>query len=391
MKKNILVACLPDPSGNPRPKRMIELCRKMGHSVDVVSLPLKNPLDMDAHHALHHPPQNLANKVIRKAIRALMLLIPSDTLSHLINEKRWGLTKIINELKSKHYDAIVVHDVLLLPFVFKIKNNAKIVFDAREFYPKELEANLLWRILDAPERTRLCRKFMPLCDRIMTVSKGIAERYKSDFNVECSIVRSAPPFYKAVAKPVEKSTVRMVHHGGANRDRKLENMINMFSSLDDRFTLDFYLTGNAVYKRELMKRAEGEPRIRFLDPVPFEQILPMLQSYDIGLYLLEPTGFNTEHSLPNKFFEFVQARLMLAIGPSPEMASLVKTYDCGLVAKDFKPDTMAQALNALSEHTILAKKQGAEHAAQELCFEKEGEKIVSILTSVEIPDGRSYM
>lgn len=386
MKKNILVACLPDPSGNPRPRRMIELCKKMGHSVEVVSLPLKAPMDIEAHYALNPLPQSIVKKLMRKAMRALMLLIPSDSLSNIINERSWGLTKIIEKLKNKHYDAIIVHDALLLPFVFKIKRHAKIIFDAREFYPREMENSFLWRLFESPKRTRLCRKLMPQCDQIMTVSKGIAERYEVEFNVKCEIVRSAPAYYRTGVKPMEKGIIRMVHHGVANRDRRLENMITSFSFLDERFTLDFYLTGDRAYKNELIKKASGQSRIRFLDPVLFEKILPMLQGYDIGLYLLEPTGFNTEYSLPNKFFEFVQARLMLAIGPSPEMASLINLYGCGIVTDDFEPETMAKALNNLKAEEILDKKHAAHRAAEDLCFEKEGLKIVSILSSVGIPN-----
>ena len=50
----------------------------------------------------------------------------------------------------------------------------------------------------------------------------------------------------------------------------------------------------------------------------------MANDYDVGLYLLPPTNFNQRYALPNKFFEFIQGRLAIAIGPSPEMAKLVE-------------------------------------------------------------------
>ena len=287
-------------------------------------------------------------------------------------------------VKDRVYQYIIVHDPWLLPLAFKLKKSAKIIFDAREYYPGEVENNFLWRILDRPEKIRICRRYMPKCDSVMTVSKGIVDQYRADFGVQCELVRSAPYFYNCDVTLVSPKKIRMVHHGGANRDRKIENMIEMFSMLDDRFTLDFYLTGSPSYKKELQKRASGLDRIRFLDPVPFNQILPMLQNYDIGLYLLEPTGFNTEYSLPNKFFEFIQARLMLAIGPSPDMASLLREYDCGIVADDFKPETMARALNALTPDVIMQKKISSDRAARDLCFEEESKKIVSILNEAGI-------
>lgn len=383
-RKKILVTCLADPSGNPRPGRVISLCKDMNHNVDVASFPLKNDMNIDAHYAFNFPSQKIVSRVWRKVIRVWSVFLPFEAISEFLNDRRWGFSGVKSSVCQNKYDTIIVHDAWLLPFVFKIKGGAKVVFDAREYYPGEMEGSLLWRIIDRPEKVRVCRKYMPKCDQVMTVSPGIVERYKNDFGVETRLVRSTPRFYDAVPQNLQNNTVRMVHHGGANRDRKLENMIDMFSMLDDRFALDFYLTGSPSYKKELQKRASGLDRIRFLDPVPFNQILPMLQNYDIGLYLLEPTGFNTEYSLPNKFFEFIQARLMIAIGPSPDMASLLREYDCGIVADDFKPETMARALNALTPDVIMQKKLSSDRAARDLCFEEESKKIVSILNEVGI-------
>ena len=39
-----------------------------------------------------------------------------------------------------------------------------------------------------------------------------------------------------------------------------------------------------------------------MDPVPFDEIIPMLNKYDLGFYYLEPKGFNVTYNLPNKFF-----------------------------------------------------------------------------------------
>ena len=86
--------------------------------------------------------------------------------------------------------------------------------------------------------------------------------------------------------------------------------------------------------------------------------------------------------MPNKFFEFIQARLMVAIGPSPEMARLVKQYDLGIIAKDFSPQEMAKSLNSLSKEQILQYKENVNKAAEILNAEKEGEKLLKILEEV---------
>ena len=86
------------------------------------------------------------------------------------------------------------------------------------------------------------------------------------------------------------------------------------------------------------------------------RIVDTIAQYDIGLFLLSPANFNYYHALPNKLFEFVQARLAVAIGPSPEMARIVNDHDLGIVAPDFEPTTMAAHLNALTPSASITTK-----------------------------------
>jgi hypothetical protein len=113
--------------------------------------------------------------------------------------------------------------------------------------------------------------------------------------------------------------------------------------------------------------------------VPIEEIIPTIGQYDVGFFYYEPTGFNIAHCLPNKLFEYIQARLMIAIGPSPDMAELVKEYGCGVIAGEFSVHAMAKSLNLLSAEDIDKYKNNSDRAAKELCFEKEKNKMSTIL------------
>jgi len=75
---------------------------------------------------------------------------------------------------------------------------------------------------------------------------------------------------------------------------------------------------------------------------------------------------NFNYALPNKFFEFIQARLALVISPNLAMAQIVQQYGCGVVSADYSPHRMAAAINALDVSAIDACKQASHNAAQEL-------------------------
>lgn len=165
----------------------------------------------------------------------------------------------------------------------------------------------------------------------------------------------------------------MIHHGMAGRSRRLEMMIEMMDFLDSRFTLDFMLVEtDKAYMKELRELASGDPRIRFVAPVGMLDICGFINGYDIGVYLLSPSNFNQAYALPNKIFEFVQARLGVAIGPSLEMARLVNEYGFGVVSESFEPRDLASRLMALSAEDIERFKVAAHNAALELSYERDG-------------------
>jgi glycosyltransferase involved in cell wall biosynthesis len=159
----------------------------------------------------------------------------------------------------------------------------------------------------------------------------------------------------------------MVHHGAGFRSRRLEVMIRAVRRLPARFTLDLLLVGaDHAYLEALRREAAGDPRVRFLPPVPMRALPRFLHAYDVGLSLLPPISFNNVHALPNKFFEFVQARLAVVIGPSPEMAALTARHDLGVIAGDFTVDGLVAALASLDRARIERYKRAAHAAAREL-------------------------
>ena len=96
-----------------------------------------------------------------------------------------------------------------------------------------------------------------------------------------------------------------------------------------------------------------------------------IASYDVGVYVLPPSGFNTEYALPNKFFDFVQARLGVIVGPNPEMAALVREHDLGAVTAGYDATNLTAVLDRLDPAEVARWKAGADDAARELAAENQ--------------------
>jgi glycosyltransferase involved in cell wall biosynthesis len=215
----------------------------------------------------------------------------------------------------------------------------------------------------------------------MTVCQGIAREYVKTYNISLpQIVYNAPPFQHLKPTTTQNSIIRLVHHGASLKGRRLESLIEMMAYLDDRYTLDFFLMpdGNG-YLQQLKSLAKGDSRIKFNDPVAMQDLPKVCNQYDVGVYTLPPSNFNNLNALPNKIFEFIQARLALAIGPSPEMSQIVRDYNCGVVAKDYSAKALAEALLTLSQDNIANYKKNSALAAKVLCAENSSETILNLI------------
>src|SRR5690606_30757545 len=137
-------------------------------------------------------------------------------------------------------------------------------------------------------------------------------------------------------------------------------------------TLDLYLMSNDPgYLEELRSRYAASDRVLIHPPVAPHELPATLNAHDVGVYVLPPVSFNHLWALPNKVFDFVQGRLALVVGPSPEMAALVRRPGLGVVTDDFGAQALARALDALTPETVRGFKAASARSARELSAEEQ--------------------
>ncbi|MDW7973511.1 MAG: hypothetical protein RMI01_09985 [Thermodesulfovibrio sp.] len=379
--KKVLVMSVNNPSKNPRPNRIIKFLANHGAIVDALSPKTSGDLKINREFNINELRPRLNERLLRVLLVLLRKVSPNFELKVKLTELAYGLNRIIPyPPRFDEYDIIVVEDIVFLPMAIRNRNKAKVLCDLREFYPLEFSNYFIFLLLQSDFMNELCMGYLKQCDSLITVSEGIAKMYKEKFDVSPEIIMSTPYYHDISPSINAHNQIKMVHHGMASPDRELERMIYTFKYLDDRFYLDFYLVGSQLYIQRLKNIAQKfYPRVKVLPPMDFDSFIPNLNKYDIGLYLLAPTNRNTLYSLPNKLFEFVQARLMVAIGPSPEMVKIVRKYDLGIIADNFEPQNLAEKLNRLKYEDILHYKRNSHKAAKILCYENESRKLLDII------------
>ena len=125
------------------------------------------------------------------------------------------------------------------------------------------------------------------------------------------------------------------------------------------------------YLSELADRASRSGRVTLREPLPYEELVPVLNGYDLGIHVIPPVNFNNTWALPNKFFDYIQARLAIIIGPSAEMARTLREYDLGVVADGFDAAAITAVLDRLEPELVWQWKCNADASAGTLSADSQ--------------------
>lgn len=274
-------------------------------------------------------------------------------------------------LAGRKWDLVITHDVATTPLAMKLPSENGVIVDLHEYAPRQNEHSRLWRFLIAPYFRWILRKYVARAAGVGTVSQGIVDEYSEKFPFKPELVTNATPFHDLDPRPVN-SPIKLVHSGIAAPARKLEVMIEAVKRTSTDVTLDLYLVHKIPeYSQKLRSLAEGCDRITFHEPVPYKELVPTLNRYDVGVSIIAPTTFNLAWCLPNKFFDYIQARLGIVIGPSPEMARILNAHELGEVASGFETEDFVKTLDSLAPERVQEWKQASHRNAEELSGEKQ--------------------
>jgi glycosyltransferase involved in cell wall biosynthesis len=362
-------------AGDPRVLRQIRWLRGAGWSVDTLGRG-PQPDGSDRHFAMPKP------SALTRGL-AYLLLPPSLTYRHVIE------STIPAGAADGGYDLVVFNEIELLPWFERV--HARLLaaggrahLDLHEYAPSQ-RVGLVHRLIFKRYRDWMVRFVAsPLIASRTTVANGIARLYADRFGIPLpSIVRSTPAFADQAPSPVEPGRIRLIHHGGVALQRGLGLLVDAMSHLDERFTLELMLVGSPDAIGDLRRQAAplGD-RVTFRDPVPVDEVATALNGYDAEIIFFPPVTENLRFVLPNKFFEAVQGRLALVIGPSVEMVELVEQYGNGVVADGWTAVELAAAIGSLDEDRVRELKAGSDRAAHDLSAEREGARF---LAALEVP------
>ncbi len=323
---------------------------------------------------------------------SLLSILNLNSIKLLIN----FLTKeFINKLKSINFDLIISNDLHNLPVVIylsQINNNKPIILDIHEYFIDEYSNKTNYLPIRKIFYSNLIKKYKKELNQIklITVNESIAKLYQNDFNLSnFEIILNCPYYYDILPKLFTNNPIKMVHIGIAIKTRKLENLILLFNHIDvnlrSNFELDFYLLADNRTRRDYLKYLKKiankieNIKINFFDPIPPNEVVPKLSQYDIGLSYVYPSNLSYLYSLPNKLFQYIQARLAILSSPNPEMAKIVSKYNLGFISQDYTPLSLANTLLLFNKENINKFKENSNKAARIFNYDNEASKFINLI------------
>lgn len=268
------------------------------------------------------------------------------------------------------FDIVLANDVHAVPVGVTLRPRAGVHADLHEYTTRQQEEMWRYRTFLAPYYGYLIKKWVRRADSVTTVGAALAAEYEREFGVTCGVVFNAPARSELPVGPVAQP-LRLVHAGGATPAR-LETALAAMELVTSGATLDLYLvdTGSG-YAADLARRYVDHSRIRVHDGVPTAELVTTLNGYDVGIHILPPISFNHRYAMPNKLFDYIQARLGVLVGPNPEMAQTVRDHGVGWVTDDFTPAAVARTVDSLSREAVQQAKQASDVAGAVLCAETQ--------------------
>ncbi|MGO1316078.1 MAG: glycosyltransferase family 1 protein [Cellulomonadaceae bacterium] len=273
-------------------------------------------------------------------------------------------------LAGREFDVVLADDADTVPLAMSIAPGDRVHVDLHEYAPRQKEELPRWRRFVAPYVRWEVRKARRAAS-VTTVGQGIADEYRRRFGIDAQVVTNAAPYAELAPTAVaDDAPLRVVHSGVALRSRHLELVVE--GARGTGITLDLLLVANdPAYLAELTQLAADIPEVRILPPVPYADLVTTLNAYDVGVHILPPVNFNNAWALPNKFFDYVQARLGVVVGPSPEMARLVRENGIGVVTEEFTAASVRAAFAALTPELVRGFKARSDEAAHDLSSEQQ--------------------
>jgi glycosyltransferase involved in cell wall biosynthesis len=304
------------------------------------------------------------------------------------------LAAFVREQVRLRPDAVHAHDAAMLaPGLLGARlTGARLVYDSHELATSVPYRERAWAWFVAG----IERLVVPRCAAVITVSDGIAARLRHRYRLQhtptvvrnVTALRVGGPGGLRMRLGIDAAAPLVLHQGAPAPARGCEVLLDALQRLPGVHLafLGDPEPGYAAVLRRAVRERRLHDRVTLLPSVPLEQLLAHTAEADVGVTLLQDTCENHRLALPNKLFEYIAARVPVVASALPETLALIERHGVGWCAPPGDPAALADTLGlALRHRADPALRARLEHAARELSWEHEQQRLVGLYAQLAAP------
>jgi glycosyltransferase involved in cell wall biosynthesis len=281
-------------------------------------------------------------------------------------------------------DIVHCNDFDTLPFgsLAAFVSSSALVYDSHELWA---ETGLVARYPAGKKLVKFLERILARrCDAVISVSNAAGRWLKDLYKLDNLTVVTNCPYAAGSERLPKNPGFELLTHGKLWYDRGCEELIACSAELAKQ-GINVRIRGYGLkldYYRELARQAGDQ--VIFSGKVPSDQVVSAASASHVGVVLTRPVSVSFALTVSNKLFECVMAGLPLILSDVPEHRMLNERYGFGLILDEMTPEALAGAAILLKNDRALYARlcANAEKAAKELCWEKEGLKLLEIYRAI---------
>lgn len=294
----------------------------------------------------------------------------------------WYLAAVIKVINLRP-QILSLHSVSFLPLGMLVKlcrPRTQIIYETHELETETSGASHMKKML----RRHVEALGIRFVAHTIAVSPSICNWYANRYRTEeVSLVMNCPPFFEKRKSNYlrnhfdlsEDKTV-FLYQGIMVPGRGIEGLVAALEKLPEKAVLVLLGYGDDFDK--WYEHSLTSPRLFVHSAVPVEKILEVTSSADCGISFMEDTCLSHRFALPNKLFEFIQARLAVIVSPTVDQSRLVTNAGVGLVCNSFDTTAITRACEKFMAGTLGDIEANLEQAAQTYSWQNQEKNLLKV-------------
>jgi glycosyltransferase involved in cell wall biosynthesis len=259
--------------------------------------------------------------------------------------------KVYKKIKNQCYDFVICQELTTFPSGFLIKENSKdtkLVFDNNELSVERYSGikKIIWSYIQ--------NKVLSSADTIIHAENNRMKYFINKYNLDEKSQKLVCNYPHRNKKKILKfvKEVRVIYLGVIHPNRQIEELIDAFSSLNEKLSLDIVGPGEKKYLDFIKSKVSPFKNINLLPSVPQTEINTLLSNYSIGIAFYSNSNLNNYYCAPNKVFQYINNKLAVITNDYPGLIDVVRKNKIGICLNKLDTKSLRSAVTEISQKKL---------------------------------------